>query len=156
MTRFELRCSQCQHTETFLFADLCNLLRDKGFLRRQAEPSHELVQEILQSCVQDGLWEPCSHCGSRRRPVTSLETKPEHEADPAWGDTIYCEVCRAPIPPERLELFPNSRQCVKCQGKVSNNDVEYCRHCGDILQMKLVSRGVTAYRSYCPSCRKTF
>jgi hypothetical protein len=157
--RLELRCSQCHRSETWVFEELCNVLREKGFLRRQAEPTFELVQQIVQSCVRDGQWEPCSNCGSRR-PVSSLATQPELEADAAWGDTIYCEDCRAPIPPERLELFPNSRQCVKCQRRVENGTApqaaEYCRFCGDLLQTKLVSRGVSSYRSYCPSCRKTF
>ena len=157
--RLELRCQQCGKSESYTVGDLWDRLRAKGFLRRQEEPSAELVQEIVRSCVADGLWEPCTNCGAVR-PVPAFAPNEAAVADPAWGDTIYCEVCKTVIPPERLELFPNSRQCVSCQRKLENGtnakDAEYCPHCGDILQTKLVSRGVSSYRQYCPSCRKTY
>ena len=34
-----------------------------------------------------------------------------------WQSAVLCEVCRQPIPPERIEALPGVKRCVACQGR---------------------------------------
>jgi hypothetical protein len=74
---------------------------------------------------------------------------------------VLCEVCQAPIPPERLEALAGVKRCVACQGRteagVAIEEPEYCPHCGALVEIRL-SRGggITRYRRFCtgnPPCR---
>lgn len=82
------------------------------------------------------------------------------EAD-GWQDAVLCEVCRKPIPPERLDAMPSARRCVSCQNQresgVEAETPDFCPKCGSVLVVR-VSRGagVTRYKSFCtgdPPCR---
>ena len=46
------------------------------------------------------------------------------------GDPIPCESCGATIPSERLEVFPESKVCARCQAKFDRGEqagpLEYC------------------------------
>jgi ssDNA-binding Zn-finger/Zn-ribbon topoisomerase 1 len=86
------------------------------------------------------------------------------EADDSAGDwqqAIVCEICRQPIDPDRLEMFPAARRCVRCQDAAERNALptpaEYCPRCGSLLELR-VSRGggLTRYKLFCtgnPPCR---
>ena len=81
--------------------------------------------------------------------------------DDDWQQAVICQICREPIPPERLEVFPNSIRCAKCQDLADRGaepvPPEYCPKCGALLEMR-VSRGggITRYKQFCtgnPPCR---
>ena len=82
-------------------------LRALGSLRREKEPSPELVFELFRSAA-DRL--PCSKCGSVGMVIGPCEDEWDDES---WGMQRGCNSCGKPIPAERLELFPNTRLCVE-------------------------------------------
>lgn len=47
--------------------------------------------------------------------------------------TRPCVMCKADIPPERIECLPETRLCVQCAGKVGN---EFHRHRGTVKVSK--------------------
>jgi len=79
-----------------------------------------------------------------------------------WQAAVMCQVCREPIPPERLEFVPDAKHCVACQGKAElgalpDDDPEFCPKCGSLVELR-VSRGsgITRYKRFCtgmPPCR---
>jgi RNA polymerase-binding transcription factor DksA len=85
------------------------------------------------------------------------------DADEAgeWAQVIVCEICRQPIPDERLEFNPRATRCAACQDAADRGasfaEPEYCPKCGAIVELR-VSRGggVTRYKLWCtsnPPCR---
>lgn len=44
--------------------------------------------------------------------MTDIIKFPGVEEDP--DDAVYCEQCGAVIPPERLEILPDTKRCVSC------------------------------------------
>jgi RNA polymerase-binding transcription factor DksA len=151
-----IRCQNCGTRSDLSHADLVDRLHELGFLRREGEPSQELTVELAQSAIADGRWGNCPACGQGHWGAT------EQEADDAeeWGDARHCQQCGAVIPAERLEVFPNSTLCARCQQQsergAASDEVEYCPHCGSIMQLKASSSPGATYRMHCPSCRKTF
>lgn len=153
-----LRCRNCGEMVSFLRAELQAKLRDLGFLRREAEPSDELLLEISQSLIATGRLGSCPTCGkSTLGEATEAEVA---ESDEWFGDVRSCKQCGGVIPPERMEVFPDTQFCAACQKKVDSagggKDDEYCPYCGDVMQLRAVSSPGATYRMYCPSCRKTF
>jgi RNA polymerase-binding transcription factor DksA len=153
-----IRCQSCGRRSDLSHSELLARLRELGFLRREGEPSPELAVELAQSAIADGRWGICPDCGSARWGAADAVD----EADDAalWGDARHCQQCGAVIPAERLEVFPNSTHCARCQQQSEQgpaaDEVEYCPHCGNIMQLKASTSPGATYRMHCPSCRKTF
>lgn len=153
-----LRCQNCGERVSLSRTDLQAKLRDLGFLRREAEPSDELLLEISQSLVLTGRIGSCPACGQSK--LAESSDAESDFADEWLGDVRSCKQCGMAIPPERVEIFPETRFCAACQKKVdsgaASQEREYCPHCGDVMQLRaMISPGAT-YRMYCPSCRKSF
>jgi RNA polymerase-binding transcription factor DksA len=153
-----IRCQNCGRRSNLPHTELLTRLRELGFLRREGEPSPELAIELAQSAIADGRWGTCPDCGSERWGAASSPDEVGDSAD--WGDARHCQQCGAVIPVERLEIFPSSTHCARCQQQREHgpapDEVEYCPHCGSIMQLKASSSPGATYRMHCLSCRKTF
>lgn len=152
-----IRCRLCGRREDVSDAQLAEKLRELGFLRRQAEPSVELSHELAQTAIEAGRWGACPQCGN----IGFGATPAVDEADDAelWGDARLCETCRAVIPQERLEVFPNSTKCARCQRQsegAESAEREFCPRCGNVLQLKAATTPGATYRLHCSVCRKSF
>jgi hypothetical protein len=149
---FDVSCTQCGRRESLRPDQMTAKLRAAGLLRRAQDPDPELVAELFSAALERLR---CEHCGNLG---LSIAPAAEEEEDD-WGDPTPCERCGGPIPAERMELFPGTKLCVTCQQKSESGDtggaVEYCSHCGDILQLrKAGGSGITRYIMVCPSCRR--
>ena len=150
--RVFLECPHCGKVEYCDALRIIERLREIKMLRRNAEPDQATVAELVRQAADRFA---CVGCGSLG--LRPCDEDP-HEAA-AWGDPVYCEVCQAVISSERLEVFPDSRLCTKCQSLDENGQTtdvpDYCSRCGDILQLKRrTGAGLAGYRSFCPTCGK--
>jgi hypothetical protein len=124
-------------------------------LRREPEPDDDLVAALL---VEAAPRMTCPVCKEQALSATPTDVGDNEE----WQAAVLCEVCRGPIPPERLEAVPGTKRCAACQGKaeagqLADAEPEYCPHCGAIVELR-VSRGsgITRYKRFCtgdPACR---
>jgi hypothetical protein len=114
-----------------------------------------MVREVLLS---HGSRLPCDRC-RRTGLAVKLETDGGERGE--WEQVVVCEVCREPIPAERLAIKPSATRCVACQDAADRGrsfvEPEYCPKCGSLLELR-VSRGggVTRYKLWCtgnPPCR---
>jgi RNA polymerase-binding transcription factor DksA len=130
-------------------------LRLIGLLRRERDPDETLLAELF---VDAAPRMTCPICKEK-----SLAASPADDSDDrSWQAAVLCEVCRAPIPVERLAAIPDARRCASCQGKAESGAleevaIEYCPQCGSPIELR-VSRGsgITRYRRVCtgiPPCR---
>lgn len=117
-------------------------------LRREAEPEPAFVEALAAETTHRMVCESCGETGLVRTEAFDdfdvLEAKD-------------CVACGVRIPPERLELFPDSIRCAACTAALENgqavgNDREFCSRCGDVLRMRTREQAVTRYQMYCPSC----
>jgi ssDNA-binding Zn-finger/Zn-ribbon topoisomerase 1 len=150
----ELNCPAC--TWRSVHADPASMearLRAGGFLLNEKTPGAAALRGML---LGSGSRLACPECGSR-----GLETRPHHAGDGDWQEAVTCEVCRKPIPPERVEALPGVRRCVTCQQAeewgAAREEPEYCPKCGSPMVLR-VSRasGATRYKLFCtgsPPCR---
>jgi Zn finger protein HypA/HybF involved in hydrogenase expression len=101
----------------------------------------------------------CPICKEKR--LHAVGHDPDDRDDADWQAAVLCEVCRQPIPLERVEALPSARRCVACQGRseagIAVEEPEYCPKCGSLVEIR-VSRGtgITRYRRFCtgnPPCR---
>lgn len=145
--RLQLRCPACGDTSVCGPVELLARIRAAGMLRKEAEPPWETVVALLPSAMQRMT---CGGCGS-----SGLEGSEVDEDDfDEWGQGRLCTACRAPIPAERLEVFPDATRCVQCQDLPEEEAAEYCPRCGTVMQLRTASRGVTRYQLVCPECRR--
>jgi hypothetical protein len=148
---FDLTCSACAKREVVGPLQMLERLRDAGVLKREKQPDWELVRELFQSRV---AVHRCGTCGSG-----AVALKPHVEGDDEdWGDTRCCDRCRAKIPTDRLEIFPDTRLCVACQRIHDRGpaevEPEYCPRCGAVMQLRLSqSARIARYVMRCPACR---
>jgi RNA polymerase-binding transcription factor DksA len=147
-TYHDLVCLACGARATLSAIDVLARLRAAGLLKRAKEPDAETVAELLKSTAT--TW-ACERCG---RTGLAVEAARDDLANEDWGQAKACERCHAPIPAERLELFPQTTLCVRCQqGAEQGDDPEYCPRCGSILEIRrLRGSGLTRYVMECPSC----
>ena len=151
----QLSCPACTW---FLVCDKADAieaqLRAGGFLLDERAPSARALQTLLRGA---GPRLTCPECGSE-----GLEVAPYTAGEGDWQEAITCEVCRKPIPPERLEALPGVRRCIACQQAAESGaereEPEYCPKCGAPLVLR-VSRasGTTRYKLFCtgmPPCRR--
>ena len=150
----DLICPQCQARESLRPDQLLHRLRNAGVLRRAKDPDVDEIVQLAQANLARLTCASCGHVG-----LQLDESASNVDADEDWGDPKPCERCKALIPAERLELFPGTTLCVKCQQASERGDdggaVEYCPRCGNIVQMrKARGDGISRYVMECPSCRK--
>jgi len=121
-------------------------------LRRSRPQDREELLELLHGAAPSLV---CPECGEAGLRVTAIED------DGNWQDAVTCEICRQPIPPERLEALPGATRCVACQrdeetGRLAA-EPQYCAKCGAPLVLRVSSgRGLTRYKLFCtgqPPCR---
>jgi Zn finger protein HypA/HybF involved in hydrogenase expression len=158
MIAFELACHGCGWRTVCGRADAIGRLRLVGQLRREREPEDELVAALL---VESAPQMTCPVCKEKRLQATPTDADAD-AADGDWQAATLCEVCREPIPPERLEALPGALRCVACQEKSESADAtdesrEYCPHCGSLVELRVSGGGgITRYRRFCtgdPPCR---
>jgi len=148
-----LQCPACDNAE---FADADALLvrlRKLGMMRRDAQPEDALIKEMVERMVDGFKCSTCENVG-----LTITDKDPFDDED--WGQGRKCEKCRAIIPAERIEIFPDTRMCTTCKSKAEAGDdddgeIDYCPRCGDVRQLRARGgSGIAGYKMYCPSCRK--
>jgi Prokaryotic dksA/traR C4-type zinc finger len=156
MISFELVCRRCGWRTVSGREDAIARLRLIGQLRRDRDPEDAIVSELF---VESAPRMTCPVCKEK-----SLYTRPADEQldDGDWQAAMRCEVCRQPIPPERLEAIPGAERCSACQskaetGQLTDDEPEYCPQCGALVELR-VSRGggITRYKRFCtgdPACR---
>jgi hypothetical protein len=153
----ELECRHCHWRTVCGRDDAIARLRVLGLLRRDPEVADEVLLPLFLDAAPRMT---CPLCMEKRLAARRLDAG-EISADDDWQAAVLCEVCREPIPPERLEALPGTKCCVTCQGNseagVSEEEPEYCPHCGSLVELR-VSRGtgITRYRRVCtgnPPCR---
>ncbi len=153
----EVSCRSCGYRRVLGPVQMLEQLRHDGLLKRAKEPARDVIQELFVSRL-DRL--PCPTCG-----VSGLQWGPAEEWNDAdWDDAVpvagrACEVCRRPISPERLEVFPDTRRCRDCQQSADRGEdsaePEYCPRCGAIMQLRLQrGAGIARYEMYCSDCRR--
>ena len=150
-----LCCSECGWQTTCGEEQLATRLRAIGLLRRAPHPPAEMVAELLNSHLDQLV---CDRCGSTGL-LLGADDDATDEGD--WQQAVVCEVCREPISPERLEIFPTAKRCVGCQDVADRgeepDEPDFCPKCGALVELR-VSRGggVTRYKMFCtgdPPCR---
>ena len=156
MIPFELICRRCGWRTVSGRDDAIARLRLIGVLRRASEPDDALVSELFVEAAPRMTCPICKEKSLYALPATDDVDKGD------WQAAVLCEVCRQPIPPERLDAIPNARRCAVCQsqaeeGKPIEDEPEYCPQCGALVELR-VSRGsgIARYKYFCtgnPPCR---
>ncbi len=147
---FELACSACGSRELIGPLQMLDRLHAAGMLKRERDPDWELVGELFRAT---SAARRCKDCGS-----AAVVLQPcADAADDGWGDVRCCERCGATIPAERLEVFPDTQLCVRCQQVrdrgTDDAEPEYCPRCGAVMQLRLSrSAGLARYVMYCRDC----
>jgi hypothetical protein len=152
---FELICRRCHWRTVCGRDDAIARLRLIGLLRREPDPDDSLLAELFADAAPRMT---CPVCKEK-----SLSAAPSDDSDKEnWQAAILCEICRAPIPIERLEAIPDVRRCAKCQclaesGALESSEPEYCPHCGAVVEVRMSrGTGITRYKRVCtgsPPCR---
>lgn len=149
-----LHCPDCHWRTVLGLADATARLRLVGLLRREKAPDEAVVAELLPGAAERMTCPTCKRIG-----LLVQEADDEDEDD--WQAAVLCEVCRQPIPPERLEVAPDATRCVACQAKAETGalpeEPDFCPKCGALVELR-VSRGggLTRYKRFCtgdPPCR---
>lgn len=97
----------------------------------------------------------CSSCGSGGVTVAIAEERDDWDAP-----SKLCAACGAKIPPERLELFPQSDLCAACQQRIDRGGSpdqhdDYCPRCGSrMIVRQRRGSGIAGYEMICPDCRR--
>ena len=152
---YQLTCTNCGWQTVCGRDDAAARLRLIGLFRREPDPEEEVVAALL---VEAAPRMTCPLCKEKK-----LFAQPTSDvAADDWQAAVLCEVCRAPIDPERLEAIPNTTRCAACQGKseagqLAEIEPDYCPNCGAVVEIR-VSRGsgITRYKRVCtgdPPCR---
>ncbi len=156
MVSFELVCKACDY-RTICGAEDCQLkLRLIGLLRRDKNPDEAFVAALFRESTARMT---CPMCKSVGLHAEDYDGRADREED--WQDAVLCEICRKPIPEERLEAIRNTKYCVGCQQKdeagLLEEEPDFCPKCGSLVTLR-VSRGsgITRYKRFCtgsPACR---
>ena len=155
MLSLQLECPKCRWRTLCGDAEILARLRKLALFRRATDPPDDLVREMVLS-HRDRL--TCDNCGHQGLQVNF---DPSQNDGDQWEQAVICEVCRKPIPAERLEFLPNATRCAICQNAADRGQLpvepEYCPKCGSLVELR-VSRGggVTRYKLFCtgsPACR---
>jgi hypothetical protein len=149
---WELFCRSCKARTPFGLIEMDRMLRGLRLPRPDAQPDPDIVVELIK-VAQPRL--TCPYCGHQG---LSLEST-AGDSDENWGMARTCESCGKAIPAERIEVFPDTKLCMRCQSGEergqSRDAPEYCPHCGTPMQLRQSTRpGITRYEMNCPSCRR--
>lgn len=157
MFSFELTCRKCGWRTVCGRDDAVARLRLIGLLRRDKEPADDLVATLL---VDAAPRMTCPICKEKKLHARPHEVDDSDAAD--WPDVALCEICRQPIPPERLEAIPNAKRCAACAAKAESGalpevEPDYCPRCGAPIDVRPTrAGGITRYKRVCtgnPPCR---
>jgi hypothetical protein len=152
----ELICGNCGWRTVCGREDAIARLKIVGLLRRDPDPGEDLLRVLFAEAAPRMT---CPICKEKRLHAVEHDSSGEEDAD--WQSAVLCEVCRQPIPPERVEALPGVKRCVGCEGRdeagTAVEEPEYCPQCGSIVEIR-ISRGtgITRYRRFCtgqPPCR---
>jgi Zn finger protein HypA/HybF involved in hydrogenase expression len=155
MLSVQLECRDCGWWTLCGETEIVRRLRAIGLFRRAAEPPEALVRELLASHASRLA---CDRCGKAE---LAVRMDRDETAGDDWEQVVLCELCRQPIPAERLEFLPTATRCATCQDAKdrgrSSVEPEYCPKCGSLVELR-VSRGggITRYKLFCtgnPPCR---
>jgi hypothetical protein len=133
-------------------------LRIIGALRREPEPSDDLLEALFLDGARRMTCPLCKEVGLRATPASDDDSAENGN----WLAAVLCEICRQPIAVERLEAVPGTKRCVACQGQAESaggyvEEPEYCPHCGSLVELRVSKgAGITRYRRFCtgsPPCR---
>ena len=121
-------------------------------LRREKDPTWELLAELFTSSASSFVCPECDHQGLVARPASEGE-------DDAWGMARTCQTCGSPITPERLEIFPETQVCSECKRNeeqgATDDEISFCPRCGAAMTLKTTrGTGITRYEYRCPECRR--
>lgn len=145
-----LHCHGCAEEKRLTDPQVLELLQNRGMLKRDNDADSALLRELLNS-VANSL--PCNECGG-----LGLLVKDDWSDD--WSDEVVCEGCKATIDPDRLEVFPDTKFCPKCQadheaGGMPGQETEYCLRCGGVMKLtKRGGSGTAGYQMACGECGK--
>lgn len=152
----DLICRNCHWRTICGRDDAIARLKIVGLLRRDPDPDEALLRVLFTEAAPRMT---CPLCKEKR--LHAVDHVPSNDEDSNWQSAVLCEVCRQPIPPERVEALPGVKRCVGCQGRdeagTANEEPEYCPHCGSIVELRVSGgSGITRYRRFCTgqsSCR---
>ena len=147
----EFCCPACNHSVFQDFAQTVASLRTAGMLRRVEKPDEALVVELLATSAERLRCRECRETG-----LQVFEACDEFD----WPEAKKCEHCKAEIPAERLEIFPDTKLCVKCQtagdSGVSSDEPEFCPRCGGLMHMRQTGgSGLARYVMKCSDCGRS-
>ncbi|MCA9258883.1 MAG: TraR/DksA C4-type zinc finger protein, partial [Planctomycetales bacterium] len=154
MISLQLECPDCHWWTVCGEAEIVRRLRGVGLFRRSPHPPEDLVRELLNSHAGKLTCDRCRQSGLR-----ISETADEGDDD--WVVARLCELCRQPIPSERLEFNPDARRCTECQDAADKGksfvEPDFCPKCGSLVEVRVSKGGgITRYKLFCtgsPPCR---
>ncbi|HEX5470661.1 MAG TPA: TraR/DksA C4-type zinc finger protein [Lacipirellulaceae bacterium] len=152
---YELTCRNCGWRTVCGRDDAVARLRLIGLLRRERDPNDGLVETLF---VEAAPRMTCPIC--KEKSLFARHSDNDESND--WQVAALCEICREPIPLERLEAVPGTKRCADCArkaeaGQQAEIEPDFCPHCGALIDVR-VSRttGITRYKRVCtgdPPCR---
>lgn len=143
-----LHCKSCGWQTCCEQGQIEQRLRTLGLLRRAPHPPEELVSELLAVNLSRLKCDAYGFAGLLLGPAV------DNEAQEDWQQATLCQICNEPIPPDRLEIFPDASRCVACQDAEDRSEEvaepEFCPKCGALLELR-VGRGggITRYKQFC-------
>jgi len=147
----ELACPGCRYTNVCSPLAMLEWLRRAKMVRRDVQPDVELIEELFRAAARKFT---CPECGTTGLIVRAAA----REDDEDWGMARACDECGRPIARERLEIFPDTRLCVACEGSEDRGELtgpaEYCPRCGNLMTVRPTrTAGITRYKLACSKCR---
>jgi hypothetical protein len=151
MQRVRTSCRACGWTQDCAITEMVAQLRAANILKPTSDSSPDVIQALYIASAAKLACPDCEFVGISAREAPD-------EDDEAWGQARACEICRAVIPIERLQLLPNARLCAGCQAKDESgttDEREFCPRCGSVMQL-VAGRGsgISRYTMRCPACRR--
>jgi hypothetical protein len=154
VSNVRISCRACGFVEDESISDMVRQLRAAGILKATSDSSPDVIRALYVASAAKLACPDCEFVG-----ITAREAPADD--DEAWGQARACEICRAPIPAERLEFLPDARLCAACQakderGETSDNEREFCPRCGSVMQLVAGrGQGIARFVMRCPACRRS-